>query len=209
MTEEEAKAWLEERWGREKLELLDRFVALLRAENSEQNLVSAKSLTEVWARHIVDSAQLLELISRSSRLGWIDIGSGAGLPGLVISVLEPSIEMTLVEPRARRVDWLARANAELGLANCTVEPSKIERLKPFAADVISARAVAPLWQLLLWGAPFSAPSTRWLLPKGRNARQEINDLPPNSQPMFHVEQSLTDTDAGIIVGIGQYKEPLP
>ena len=86
-----------------------------------------------------------------------------------------------------------------GLAHCRIEARRIEMVEAFAARVISARAFAPLLKLLSLSAPFSTGETTYLLPKGRSAAQELTALPVRSRELFHVEQSLTDPDAGIIV----------
>jgi len=104
-----------------------------------------------------------------------------------------------VESRARRIEWLTRAAAELGLTSARVAGSRLETVPTFTADVISARAFAPLPNLLSLSARFSTSATLWLLPKGRSAAQELQDLRGWTH-MFHVEPSITDPDAGIIVG---------
>ena len=198
--EAEARAWLPtlpdyDALVAERLELL---VTLLTEENARQNLVSAASLGEVWRRHIADSAQLLRHVSRETS-PWLDLGTGAGFPGLVIAALRPDCEMLLVESRARRIDWLQRASEALGLTNVQVIGHPLERVEARAVRVISARAFAPLPRLLDLSARFSTSATRWLLPKGQGAAQELADLTGWSH-MFHVEQSLTDPGAGLVVG---------
>lgn len=202
MIEDEAQAreWLRQRPGfdrtaEDRLELL---VALLIEENGRQNLVSATSLAKIWRRHIVDSAQLLGHVSRETS-PWLDLGSGAGFPGLVIAALRPDTEVLLVESRARRIEWLERATLAMGLECVRVIGSPLERVPEQTVRVISARAFAPLPKLLRLAARFSTSDTLWLLPKGRSAAQELSAL-SEWENMFHVEQSLTDPDAGIIVG---------
>lgn len=202
--EAEARDWFRGTLGCDAatLERLDHLVALLRVENTRQNLVSAASLEDVWVRHLADSAQLV-LVSRETPSGpWLDLGSGAGFPGLVVALLRPAIEVILVESRTRRVAWLDYAVNELGLANATVAGTKLEALTTLPARTISARAFAPLAQLVALSARFSTPETSWLLPKGRNGMQELSQMPKTLQTMFHVEQSLTDADSLILVGRG-------
>lgn len=201
VSEEAARAWLADdlnldpdTWA--KLEL---FVARLIEENTRQNLVSRASLEHVWQRHICDSAQLLRYVPRETVQTWLDLGTGAGFPGLVIAVLSPSIRVTMVESRGRRIEWLKRVVDELKLTNAAVVGVQLERVETFHADVISARAFAPLATLLSLTARFSTQSTLWVLPKGRSAAQELSEL-QGWQHSFHVEQSLTDPDAGIVVG---------
>jgi 16S rRNA (guanine527-N7)-methyltransferase len=118
--------------------------------------------------------------------------------------MKPDMPVVLVESRKRRVDWLSRAVSLMGLENCRIEGTRLENVKAFDAGVISARAFAPLDRLLTLSARFSTRSTCWVLPKGRSAAQEVSELPKNRRAMFHVEQSHTDSEAGIIVGRGKW-----
>ena len=102
-----------------------------------------------------------------------------------------------------RLRGFARAAEELGLDKCRVEGKKLEHVESFAAGVISARAFAPLAKLLSLSARFSTRDTLWLLPKGRSAVQELAGLPQQTARMFHVEQSVTDSEAGIVIGTGR------
>lgn len=199
--EAEALAWLESLPGFDSAarERLERLIALLRDENERQNLVSAASLEEVWRRHIVDSAQLLAHVPRETSGPWLDLGTGAGFPGLVVAALRPEMSVRMVESRARRIAWLEHACDELGLPQASVIGSRLEVMESEAVSVISARAFAPLVKLLDLSARFSTKATLWLLPKGRSARQELTEL-SGWRHMFHVEPSITDGDAGIIIG---------
>lgn len=178
---------------------VEQFIAALIDENTRQNLVAHSSLDVVWQRHIADSAQLLDHVSRETG-AWLDLGTGAGLPGLIIAMMRPDWTVKLVESRARRIEWLSRMVETLGLHNCEVIGSQLELVKTVPVSVISARAYAPLPKILSSAARFSTSETLWLLPKGRSAAQELSELPQVSRKLFHVEQSLTDPEAGIIVG---------
>ena len=200
-SEAQARDWLEQlpEWdevARERLELL---VRLLAEENQRQNLVSAGSLDTVWLRHVADSAQLLAFVPRETSAPWLDLGTGAGFPGLVIAALRPDCRVVMVESRARRTDWLESARTALALDQSEVFAGRLEALPDQKFRVISARAFAPLPKLLDLSARFSTSDTRWLLPKGRSAAQELSEL-NDWQHMFHVEQSLSDSEAGLIVG---------
>jgi 16S rRNA (guanine527-N7)-methyltransferase len=200
-TEAEARAWLTAlaEWDDAAGRRLDLLAAMLAEENQRQNLVSSASLEAVWLRHIVDSAQLLSYVPRETSSPWLDLGTGAGFPGLVIAALRPDIELVMVESRARRAEWLERARTAMGLDNASVSALTLEKVPSRAFRVISARAFAPLPKLLNLSARFSTATTTWLLPKGRSARQELLDL-TGWKHMFHVEQSLSDADAGVIFG---------
>lgn len=202
MTEEEARSWLHARFyvSRETQERLEAFVVFLALEAKSQNLISASTFDHVWDRHIVDSAQLLTLVSTERQGSWLDLGSGAGFPGLVVAILS-DYKVTLVESRGRRIDYLERAVALLDLEDqVEVAGMALERLPTASYSVISARAFAPLPRLFELSARFSTDKTLWLLPKGRNAAREWNDVQPDWNGDFRVEQSVTDAEAGILVG---------
>lgn len=199
-SEDAAREWLRrsDRCDAAGFERLERLVGMLAEENERQNLVSRASIGEVWRRHIVDSAQLLDYVPRETS-PWLDLGTGAGFPGLVIATLRPKSEVVMVESRARRVEWLERARDALALEKAAILGSRLEKVESRIFRVISARAFAPLDRLLSLSARFSTESTIWLLPKGRSAKQELDDL-RGWRHAFHVEQSLTQPDAGVIVG---------
>ena len=180
-------------------EKLERFVALLTEENKRQNLVAKPTLESIWQRHIADSAQLVQFVPRETQ-SVLDLGSGAGLPGLVWAIIRPFDTLKLVESRRKRIDWLKRASSVLELNNCEIIGARLESVESFQADVITARAFAPLLQLIALAERFSTKGTTWVLPKGRSAAQEWEKLPTRLKSMFHVEQSLTDDDAAILVG---------
>jgi 16S rRNA (guanine527-N7)-methyltransferase len=186
---------------RETIERLEAFAALLRAENKVQNLVSHSSLDHLWARHIYDSAQLLRFAPQGASY-WLDLGTGAGFPGLVTALLHPA-HFTLVEARKLRVDFLNRAAEVLGLEDrVSIHCLRVEALPQRTYDSISARAFAPLPRLLELGDRFSTAKTRWILPKGRNARSELDAALRSWQGSFRLEPSLTDPEAQIIVAEG-------
>lgn len=197
--EEEAKAYVAERVSDAAFGQLSDFVTLLRTENTRQNLVSAKSLDHVWCRHIADSIQLLDHAPRETET-WLDLGSGAGLPGIVIAIARPDIHTALVESRSLRIAWLSELVDRFALQSCRILGMPLETVETEKFDVISARAFAPLDRLLRSARRFSTSDTTWLLPKGRSAAQEVASLPVRMRRGFHVEQSATDPDAGIVVG---------
>jgi 16S rRNA (guanine527-N7)-methyltransferase len=196
MTESEAREALDV--PRETMERLERFVTLLAEENQRQNLVSRGSLERSWARHVYDSAQLVRFAPRDAAR-WLDLGSGAGFPGLIVALLHPA-RVTLVEGRRLRADFLRRASEVLGVeGKVEIVGAKVETLTPRVFDVISARAFAPLDRLLALAAAFSDEGTIWILPKGRNAKSELEAARASWQGDFRLEPSLTDDEAGIVV----------
>lgn len=198
-TEEAARGLVETLGDAGSVARCERLLELLREENGRQNLVSAASLEQAWVRHIADSAQLLRYVPRETSGAWLDLGTGAGFPGLVVAALRPNLPVVMIESRARRAEWLERVCEGLGLGAARVVGSRLELVETFPARVISARAFAPLDRLLALSARFSTSDTLWLLPKGRSAWDEVNRL-DGWQHLFHVERSLTDPEAGIVTG---------
>jgi 16S rRNA (guanine527-N7)-methyltransferase len=201
VTEEEARRWLREDCGvsQEAFETLDQFRALVIAESGRQNLVSAATISQIWARHFVDSAQLLSGMPDHGT--WLDLGTGAGFPGIVIAILRAA-PITLVESRRKRSDFLIEAVRLLGLAHVTIQSSRLEMMETVPVSVISARAFAPLSQILALAHRFSTKKTQWVLPKGRSAREELESIKQTWQGSFHVKQSVTDDEAYIIMATG-------
>ena len=181
--------------SRETLEQLDRFAALLIEENQSQNLIAAASIPEIWNRHIVDGAQLLGLAGGEG--SWCDIGSGPGLPGLVIAILGGR-PMTLNEPRKLRADFLRRSIADLGLSQTSVAECKVERLEG-EFDFITARAVARLDKLFGMACHLAHSETKWILPKGEKAQSELDEARATWQGGFRQVSSRTHSASAIVI----------
>jgi 16S rRNA (guanine527-N7)-methyltransferase len=184
--------------SRETFQRLETFAHRLRAENQRQNLVARSTLDQLWDRHILDSAQLVRFEPQPGA-SWADIGSGAGLPGIVVACLVEG-PVALVEPRRLRAEFLRETVEALGL-NATVECAKAERING-RFDVITARAVASLSKFLGITYHLSHRGTVWALPKGKNAQSELAEAQRAWQGAFHVEQSVTDAGSFIVVGVG-------
>lgn len=200
MTEDEAKNWIEEHFGDAALHRLNDFAHMVEMESVRQNLVSASTLPMIWSRHIVDSAQLVPLAAKGGG-PWVDVGTGAGFPGIIAGILS-GLPTFLVEPRRRRVEFLEDAVDRLGLtATISVIGSKIETAK-LKAGIISARAVAPVSVLLGSAVHAARKDTLWLLPKGRSAREEVAQAKLSWHGTFHVEQSITDPTSLIVIASG-------
>lgn len=147
------------------------FAALLAAEGETRGLIGPRELDRLWERHILNSAAVVPFLG-PGRI--VDVGSGAGLPGLVIAAMLPSREVILVEPMERRVAWLEEAAAHVGLANVVVVRGRAEEVKDTVkADVLTARAVASIDKLIKWCGPLLAPDGHMALLKGRSAGDEI------------------------------------
>lgn len=173
-------------------------MARLQEENRRQNLVSATTLEHIWERHICDSAQLVRFEPEVGA-SWADVGSGAGLPGIVIACLVDG-PVTLIEPRRLRAEFLVAAVEALGL-NARVQAVKVERVRG-AFDVITGRAVAPLTRFLEISRHLSTGKTVWALPKGRSAQSELAAARRSWQGDFRIERSVTDEDSEIVVATG-------
>ena len=185
--------------SRETSDKLERFSEILIAENQIQNLISKSTEADLWTRHFADAAQLISFAPEGA--SWIDIGSGAGLPGLVIAILTGA-PVTLVEPRRLRADFLSRAVDELGLGNVTVLQAKGEAVPRARYGVITARAVASVDRLFAMTAHLSHGGTIWVLPKGRSAKSELDEARKSWQGAFRLEPSRTDPDARILIASG-------
>ena len=182
---------------RETFDGICRYVALLKAAAPTQNLIAPSTLGSIWERHILDSAQLVQF-EPDEHASWLDIGSGAGLPGVVVALLVQGA-VTLVEPRRLRIEFLRSVVSDLRLTNrVTVEQAKVERVEG-RFDVITARAVASLDGLLGISHHLSTNETVWVLPKGRNAQSELAQAQRNWHCDVRVEQSCTDPESEILV----------
>lgn len=162
--------------SRETAARLDRFVALLFETQRHTNLVGSGALPELWTRHVADSLQLLAL-APEARV-WLDIGSGGGFPGLVIACAladQPGGVVHLVESNGKKAAFLRQVIRTLSLP-AQVHEQRIESLAPaIAADVITARAVAPLTKLLGYVAPLLKTGGKALLLKGQDVERELTD----------------------------------
>ena len=179
--------------SRETYVKLERYADLLREESARQNLISTSTLDSLWDRHILDSAQLARLADGKR---WLDIGSGAGLPGIVIALLTGRA-VTLVEPRRLRAEFLTRTVAELGL-KAEVACCKVERMQG-AFDVITARAVASVDRLLGMSIHLARSGTIWVLPKGRNVKSELVEAQHSWHYDARAEPSITDPESEILL----------
>jgi len=199
MTEEEARDWATARFGAEAIGRLDHLAALITVESDQQNLIARSTLATIWSRHIVDSLQLAPLAPDQG--DWLDIGTGAGFPGLALAAALPERRFILVEPRRLRADFLRETAQALSLPQVEVITGKVDNFSQ-VVGVISARAVAQVAQVIASAAQCASNETLWLLPKGRSAREEVARAKQRWHGMFHVEQSITDPDSSIVIARG-------
>lgn len=156
----------------DRLELAVRYTGLLATEGVLRGLIGPREAPRLWDRHILNSAVLAEAIPDGATV--CDIGTGAGLPGVVLAIARPDLQITLVEPLLRRTTFLEEVVDELGLAHVSVRRGRAEDLHGSETfDVVTSRAVAPLERLLGWSMPLVAPTGAMVAMKGRSVTDEI------------------------------------
>ena len=188
--------------SRETRTRLEAFCALLTTWNTRINLISQATVADIWLRHIEDSAQLLALAPPETR-HWVDLGTGGGFPGLIIAILareqNPEMQVSLVESDRRKCTFLSVAAQTTGVTP-NIHPCRAEDLAPMNADLLSARALAPLSRLLPLAARHLAPSGRALFPKGAQADAELQATLESWR--FKVQKIRSRTDpTGVILAI--------
>jgi len=185
--------------SRETTQSLDTYVAQLARWQTVKNLVGPSTLSEVWSRHVADALQLLTLAPDAKT--WLDLGSGAGIPGLILAIAgrERGIRVTLVESNARKCAFLTEA-ARLTGAPAAIRNTRIEGVIATLAgtDVVCARAPAPLDQLLAWSEPLLKSGTMGLFPKGRDVQAELTQATTRWTVAHDLVPSRTDPDARIV-----------
>jgi len=178
---------------------LKAYQRLLEKWTTRINLISKSTREDVWARHICDSAQVMALASKHTA-HWVDIGSGGGLPGLVVAILakelNPKLRVTLIESDQRKAVFLRTVVRELQL-NATVQAKRIEAVGPLKADVISARALADLNDLLRLTHPFMSQNTQCLFMKGKSWSKEVKEAEKSWQ--FQAERFISKTNHEAVI----------
>jgi len=186
--------------SRETLDALDAFGELTAKWTRKINLIAASTADEIWNRHIVDSAQLYQF-APSNFKNWVDLGSGGGFPGIVVAIIAkekaPNAQFTLIESDQRKATFLRTAARELAL-NATVISERIEDTPAQGADVVSARALAPLSGLLSHVDRHLAHDGLALLLKGKQAAKEIAEAQKTWRFELEDRASFTDPDARIL-----------
>ncbi|WP_112873095.1 16S rRNA (guanine(527)-N(7))-methyltransferase RsmG [Paracoccus endophyticus] len=178
-------------------EQLGQYAALLRKWNPAINLVAPSTLADLESRHIIDSQQVAAL-AHSAQGAWLDLGSGGGLPGIVLAICRPGLSITLLDSDQRKAAFLRTAVRTLGLVNCTVLCARIEQHPPADADHISARALAPLDRLMPYLARHLAKNgTAWLM-KGRNWQHEAEVAQRDWTFDMKAHPSRTEAGAAIL-----------
>ena len=186
---------------RETMDRFDAYADLLAEWQMRMNLVGPSTLPDIWKRHFADSAQLLSMAGPGKC--WLDIGAGAGFPGLVIALLDPHATLTLVESIAKKCRFLTEAAAQLGIGGrVMIENRRIEQLPRQKFDIITARALAALDRLFDWGMPYAGAGTRWILPKGAQVKAELDIAIERFAFDYRFVPSRTDDAARIVIASG-------
>lgn len=182
--------------SRETIDRLQALSALIAKWTKTINLVSARDIDNLWDRHVVDSAQILEFAPDGWE-SWVDIGSGAGLPGLVVAAFHPERQITLIDSDTRKALFLKTASRELGL-NTKVVCERIEKADRQNTDILSARALAPLTDLMSYASRHLAADGVALFLKGQNVDREIEEA--KREWVFDLEafESKTDVNGRIL-----------
>jgi len=191
--------------SRETLARLKAYVSLLEEWNARHNLVSAASLADVWRRHVWDSAQLFPLIPVEAR-SLVDLGSGAGFPGLVLAAMareRTGFRTVLYESIGKKCRFLEAAAERMGLP-VEVRNVRMEEVVPEAFDVVTARACAPLAKLLAYAQPFQGPATVNLFLKGQSVEVELTEAHKSWRMKLTRSESRTDP-SGVILEIRELR----
>ena len=182
--------------SRETLSRLKAYADLLADWNARHNLVAKSTLPDLWSRHFLDSAQLAPLIPAEART-LADLGSGAGFPGLVLAVMRPDLAVTLHDATTKKCAFLQAAAERMGV-KVTVRNARLEDLSPHPFDVVTARALAPLPQLLTYAYPFTAPNSVCLFLKGQNLGPELTEAHKYWNMKASQVPSQTEPSAAIV-----------
>ena len=175
----------------------ERFVAHLASTGIAWGLVGPREVPRLWDRHVLNCAVMTELIEQDARV--VDIGSGAGLPGLTIALRRPDLTVVLVEPLLRRATWLEQVVADLELPSVTVRRARAEELHGSEqADYVTARAVASLDRLAQWGLPLLRPHGQLLALKGRSAEEEVARTAAAVAAAGGVSTDVATVGAGVV-----------
>jgi len=186
--------------SRETLDKFKRFAELLAEWQQNINLIGPATTKDVWGRHFMDSAQLLPLVLKcrpeKGPRTWLDIGSGAGFPGLVLSLMGEK-HVYLAEPSAKRCAFMRQVIRETGGA-AKILQAKVKDIETFPVDIVTSRALAPIADLLEWGSPFLREDGEFWLLKGNRAEEELTLAMKNWNMTVEIFPSKTDTRGKIL-----------
>ncbi len=193
---------------------LEAYAALLAGAGTERGLLGPREVPRLWERHLLNCAGLSELVADGEVV--LDLGSGAGLPGLVLALMRPEVQVVLVESLQRRAQFLSEAVEALGLRSTVVRRARAEELHgKVEVDVVTARAVAPVDRLAGWALPLLRPGGRMLALKGEQAQAELDQARPALVRLGAVSAEVVEVGAAtlhtsariVVVEAGRSRSP--
>ncbi|MFN2318484.1 MAG: 16S rRNA (guanine(527)-N(7))-methyltransferase RsmG [Dermatophilaceae bacterium] len=181
----------------DRLDLAQQYAQHLANTGITHGLIGPREVPRLWDRHILNCAVIGEVIPQGATV--IDVGSGAGLPGICLAISRPDLRITLVEPMERRTTWLRTVCTDLGLANVAVERARAEELQGrLNADIVTARAVAALDKLARWCLPLVVPGGRLVAMKGSSAQREITEAGPTLRRLGGISPSVQECGVNVV-----------
>lgn len=179
-----------------RLPLAIRYAEQLATTGVHHGLVGPREVPILWDRHLLNCAVLAELIPPHVHIA--DVGSGAGLPGLVLAVLRPDLNVTLIEPLQRRVTWLETTIDRLGLSNVEIRRARAQQVIGLNADIVCSRAVARLDRLLGWNLPLVRPGGEMLALKGASAAEELSEVRSQLRRAHVISSEVVRCGVGVV-----------
>jgi len=188
----------------EALPVAERYAAFLADAGVERGLIGPREVDRLWERHLINCAVVAEVIPADARV--VDVGSGAGLPGIVLAIVRPDLRITLLEPLLRRTTFLNECVDMLNLPNVDVHRARAEDVADeYSVDVVTARAVAPLERLAAWALPLLRPGGELLALKGERAATELDEAAPvlerfgaRTAELLQVGQGMVDPPTTLV-----------
>jgi 16S rRNA (guanine527-N7)-methyltransferase len=181
----------------DRLALAEGFTAILADSGVSHGLIGPREVPRLWERHVLNCAVIHPAIAADQMV--IDVGSGAGLPGLALAIARPDLDVHLVEPMLRRTSWLSMAVAELGLTNVTVHRGRAEQFwGVLCAPVVTARAVARLSELATWCLPLLSPGGSLLAIKGLSVSEEVETDRPILRRLGAIDEVIESFGSGVL-----------
>ncbi|WP_460466730.1 16S rRNA (guanine(527)-N(7))-methyltransferase RsmG [Calidifontibacter terrae] len=180
----------------DRLPLMERFAGHLADTGVSHGLVGPREVPRLWDRHVLNCAVVADLLPQGVRVA--DVGSGAGLPGLVLAIARPDITITLIEPLLRRVTWLDDVRDDLDLENVTIRRARAEQCDDVEVDIVTSRAVARLDTLSQWSLPLLTAGGRMLALKGSSAQEEVDEARTVLESMGADQIEVLRCGAGIV-----------
>ena len=181
----------------ERFSLAEAYVGLLATEGVLRGLIGPREVSRLWERHVLNCAVVAELVPTGATV--VDVGSGAGLPGIAMALVRPDLDVVLLEPLLRRTTFLAECVTELGLDRVRVLRGRAEeQAGQLTADVVTSRAVAPLERLARWCLPLTGVAGEMLAVKGGSAAEELERAEPRLRALGATESAVLQVGVGVI-----------